>query len=45
MHRQASITAEAVWGGTAGNWGRRALEWDEMEVMFLSRKVGISTQP
>lgn len=45
MHRQASLTVEAVWGGTAGTWGRRPLEWDEMEVMFFSRKVGINTNP
>lgn len=39
MHREAGLTAEHVWGGTAGNWGRRRLEWDEIEVMLLSRKT------
>lgn len=45
MHSQASLTVEAIWGGTAGKWGRRDLEWDEMEVMLLSRKVGKSPTP
>jgi 2-polyprenyl-3-methyl-5-hydroxy-6-metoxy-1,4-benzoquinol methylase len=38
MHREAGLTVEHVWGGTAGNWGRRPLDWDEIEVMLLSRK-------
>jgi hypothetical protein len=29
---------ENVWGGTAGNWGRRLLDLDEMEVMVTARK-------
>jgi len=45
MHRHASLTVKVVWGAAAGKWGRRPLEWDEMEVMFLSRKVCISAQP
>ena len=40
MHREAGLTVEHVWGGTAGNWGRRPLDWDEIEVMLLSRKSG-----
>jgi 2-polyprenyl-3-methyl-5-hydroxy-6-metoxy-1,4-benzoquinol methylase len=40
MHRDAGLLVEAVWGGTAGNWGRRPLDWDEIEVMLLSRKRG-----
>ena len=38
MHEAAGLTVEEVWGGTAGSWGRRALDWDEIEVMLLSRK-------
>ena len=38
MHVEAGLTVEHVWGGTAGNWGRRPLDWDEIEVMLLSRK-------
>lgn len=40
MHREAGLSVEHVWGGTAGNWGRRPLDWDEIEVMLLSRKTG-----
>jgi 2-polyprenyl-3-methyl-5-hydroxy-6-metoxy-1,4-benzoquinol methylase len=39
MHRAAGLTVEHVWGGTAGNWARRPLDWDEIEVMLLSRKL------
>jgi len=27
-----------LWGGTAGNWGRRPLELDEMEIMILAQR-------
>jgi hypothetical protein len=27
-----------IWGGTAGNWGRRKVDLDEMEIMVLTRK-------
>jgi hypothetical protein len=27
-----------IWGGTAGNWGRRPLDLDEMEIMVLACK-------
>jgi cyclopropane fatty-acyl-phospholipid synthase-like methyltransferase len=38
MHQEAGLTVESVWGGTAGRWARRPLDWDEIEVMLLSRK-------
>lgn len=38
LHAEAGLTVEEVWGGTAGNWGHRPLDWDEMEVMLLSRR-------
>jgi hypothetical protein len=28
-----------IWGGTAGNWGRRALDLDEMEIMIVACKT------
>jgi SAM-dependent methyltransferase len=28
-----------AWGGTAGRWGRRPLELDEIEMMVISRRV------
>jgi hypothetical protein len=27
-----------MWGGTAGNWGRRGLDLDEIEIMVVARK-------
>jgi cyclopropane fatty-acyl-phospholipid synthase-like methyltransferase len=37
---QAGFKVENIWGGTAGNWGRRKVDLDEMEVMVIARKVG-----
>lgn len=34
----AGIPVLEIWGGTAGNWGRRPLELDEMEIMIVARK-------
>lgn len=28
-----------MWGGTAGNWGRRPLDLDEIEIMIVARKA------
>ena len=36
--RAAGFTVEHVWGGTAGNWGRRPVELDEMEIMAVLRR-------
>lgn len=33
------FTVEHSWGGTAGRWGRRALELDEIEVMVVARRA------
>jgi hypothetical protein len=29
---------EEVWGGTAGSWGRRPVDLDEREIMFVMRR-------
>lgn len=29
---------ENIWGGTAGNWGRRSVDLDEIEIMAVARK-------
>jgi hypothetical protein len=29
-----------IWGGTAGNWGRRPVDLDEMEIMVVACKTG-----
>ena len=36
--RLAGFEVEHVWGGTAGNWGRRHVDLDEMEIMTVARK-------
>jgi SAM-dependent methyltransferase len=40
LFRQAGFEVEHIWGGTAGNWGRRKIHLDEMEVMVVARKAG-----
>jgi len=36
--RTEGFAVEHVWGGTAGNWGRRAVELDEWEIMVVMRR-------
>jgi 2-polyprenyl-3-methyl-5-hydroxy-6-metoxy-1,4-benzoquinol methylase len=36
--REAGLTVESLWGGTAGRWGRRPVELDEIEVMAVSSR-------
>jgi hypothetical protein len=36
--RLAGMSMVSMWGGTAGNWGRRPLDLDEMEIMIVARK-------
>ena len=38
MLRVAGFRVESIWGGTAGNWMRRAVDLDEMEMMVIARK-------
>lgn len=38
LARGAGFGVEHVWGGTAGNWGRRPVELDEMEIMAVLRR-------
>ena len=38
--RQAGFSVEHIGGGTAGNWGRRPLDLDEIEMMVIARKSG-----
>ena len=39
MHELAGLRIENMYGGTAGAWGRRDLELDEMEIMVISVKT------
>lgn len=34
----AGMSVLSIWGGTAGNWGRRTLDLDEIEIMVVARK-------
>ncbi len=36
--RQAGLEVEHIWGGTAGRFGRRPVDLDEMEIMIVARK-------
>jgi len=38
MFRATGFEIESVWGGTAGSWGRRSIDPDEIELMIVSRK-------
>jgi SAM-dependent methyltransferase len=39
LFRLAGMTVLNMWGGTAGNWGRRMLDLDEMEIMVVAHKT------
>jgi len=38
MLREAGFRVNAVYGGTAGNWSRRPISLDEIEVMYVATK-------
>jgi len=42
MFRQAGFEVKHIWGGTAGNWGRRKIDLDEIEVMIVASKEATS---
>jgi cyclopropane fatty-acyl-phospholipid synthase-like methyltransferase len=35
----SGLGVEHLWGGTAGNWGKRGIELDEYEIMIVARKT------
>ncbi len=37
--RQVGFQVEHIWGGTAGDWGRRPIKLDEIEIMVVARKT------
>ncbi len=37
--RLAGLNVLNIWGGTAGNWGRRNIDLDEIELMLVAQKV------
>jgi SAM-dependent methyltransferase len=38
LSRLAGLSVLNLWGGTAGNWGRRPLDLDEMEIMVVAKR-------
>ena len=34
----AGLSVLNIWGGTAGNWGKRAIDLDEFEIMVVAQK-------
>jgi SAM-dependent methyltransferase len=40
LFQLAGFSVLNMWGGTAGNWGRRPIELDEIEIMIVARKTG-----
>jgi cyclopropane fatty-acyl-phospholipid synthase-like methyltransferase len=38
MLRQTGFEAQNIWGGTAGKWGQRKLDLDEIEIMVIATK-------
>lgn len=39
LARLAGFNVAHIYGGTAGNWGRRQLDLDEMEMMVIARRA------
>jgi len=39
LFRIAGLSVLNMWGGTAGNWGKRPLDLDEMEIMVVACKT------
>jgi SAM-dependent methyltransferase len=39
LFRLAGLSVRHIWGGTAGNWGRRKINLDEIEIMVVARKT------
>jgi SAM-dependent methyltransferase len=39
LFRLAGLPVVNIWGGTAGNWGRRTLDLDEYEIMIVATKT------
>jgi len=43
LFHQAGFEVEHIWGGTAGNWGRRKVDLDEIELMVVARKAALES--
>ncbi len=45
LFRIAGMSVRNIWGGTAGNWGRRPLDLDEIEIMIVACKTAEPSAP
>jgi ubiquinone/menaquinone biosynthesis C-methylase UbiE len=43
MFELAGFEVEAIWGGTAGDWGRRPIKLDEYEIMIVGKATRKTT--
>ena len=43
LFRQTGFRIDHIWGGTAGNWARRQIDLDEMEIMVVAKKSSATT--
>jgi SAM-dependent methyltransferase len=39
LFRLAGMSVVNIWGGTAGNWGKRLIDLDEIEIMIVAHKT------
>lgn len=39
LFRLAGMPVLNIWGGTAGNWGKRTIDLDEIEIMIVAQKI------
>ncbi len=42
---QTGFETENIWGGTAGNWGHRTVDLDEIEIMVVAKKLALGRLP
>ncbi len=45
LFAQAGIEVTGIWGGTAGNWGRRPIDLDEIEIMVAGTRRAEPLRP
>lgn len=44
MFELAGFAVESIWGGTAGDWGKRPIKLDEYEIMVVGKAIGKKSQ-
>ena len=38
LFKAAGLQVHHIWGGSAGDWGKRVIDLDEMEIMVIAQK-------